>query len=100
LAEILKIELELSKSGQISTSSMNLIRKEDSAHKFRENLISALTDMFDESSITQMTDVLIKFNIDQKLIEINLENYDVQCESDKNLEQIVTTVVNQIKILS
>ncbi len=90
----------MSKSGSSSISNVHSIRKEESAHRFRENLISALTDMFDESSITQMTDDLIKFNIDKKIIEINLQSFSVQCETDKNLEQIVTTLVNQIKILS
>lgn len=56
--------------------------------------------MFDESSITQMTNEFIKIKIDDKMIDIDLKNCFVNCESDKNLEQIVATVVNQTKILS
>ncbi len=87
------MEIEYSKSG-VKKTNMNEFEKS----KFEENLKSALNDMFTYTIEQTQDDYLI--NVDKKIISVNLNNYSVKCEEDKQLEQIVSVMVSQIKNLS
>ena len=95
LAAIFKAELESSKS---AGSRDNLINLESS--KFEENLIAALNDMFEASSIEYRAHDSIAINLDSKTVSIDLQTCAAKCEEDEHLEQIVTTVIKQLKSLS
>ena len=56
--------------------------------------------MFNQFSINEVNDELIQIYVDDKLIDIDLKQSIVKCDQDKQLEQIVSTVFNQIKTLS
>ena len=85
--------MEFSKSG-IKKTNLNDFEKS----KFEENLQSALSDMFTYTLEEKQDEYLI--NVDKKVISVSLKNYAVKCEEDKQLEQIVSVMVNQIKNLS
>ena len=85
--------MEYSKSG-VKKTNLNDFEKS----KFEENLQSALSDMFTYTLEEKQDEYLI--NVDKKLISVSLKNYAVKCEDDKQLEQIVSVMVNQIKNLS
>jgi hypothetical protein len=85
--------LEYSKSG-VKKTNLNDFEKS----KFEENLQSALSDMFTYTLEEKQDEYLI--NVDKKVISVSLKNYAVKCEEDKQLEQIVSVMVNQIKNLS
>lgn len=85
--------MEYSKSG-VKKTNLNDFEKS----KFEENLQSALSDMFTYTLEEKQDEYLI--NVDKKVISVSLKNYAVKCEEDKQLEQIVSVMVNQIKNLS
>lgn len=93
LSEVLKAELEESKEEN------NRILKDIKEPNFKENLLSALDDLFESKSIRDESNALF-IEMDDKTIKINLEKLNVTCEQDKQLEQIVTNCVNQIANLS
>jgi hypothetical protein len=66
---------------------------------FEQNLLLALKDMFDISSIEYAESESITINLDTKRALIDLNNLTVKCE-DEQLEQIVTTVLKQLSSLS
>ncbi len=68
--------------------------------KFEENLIAALSDMFESSSVECRAENRIDINLDNKIVVIDLKTLRVKCEDDEYLESIVTTVVKQIMALS
>ena len=93
LSEILKVEIESSKT-EVTEISMKTFEK----NKFEESLKSALEDMF-KCSIEE-SDNELSLSMDKKTVTINLKNHAVSCEEDKQVEQIVTTLVNQLKNLT
>lgn len=67
-------------------------------NKFEESLLSALKDMF--SCSIEEKDNELYLNMDKKMVTINLKTNAVKCEEDKQVEQIVSTLVTQLKNLS
>jgi hypothetical protein len=67
-------------------------------NKFEESLLSALKDMFNCS--IEEKDNELYLSMDKKMVTINLKNNAVKCEEDKQIEQIVSTLVSQLKNLS
>ena len=119
MAEILKVELENSKSSGSSEASVQYNKNAKLKIKgfepltFRQNLLEVLKDMYTDScikevlinkdenkSISAQPDDLIYICMDNKKVEINLNNMTTLCEEDKHLEQIVSTVVNHLNNLS
>lgn len=97
MSEILKTELETTKSAEVSKP----ILKNNERPSFKENLLSAFNDMFDGLSIQEnenSNEILVQ--MDNKIVKINTKSLTIKCEEDKQLEQIVSNVVNQIKNLS
>lgn len=95
---MLKIEIEMQK-----LNSAKVKPNEPSQQKFdfKESLLSALNDMFDGCFIENRTETNeIAIKMDKKLVTVDLNNSTVNCNDDKQLEQIVTNVFNQIKNLA
>lgn len=72
-----------------------------SKNSFEENLKTALSDIFDQLSLGEdIKKNELYVHIDNKVVTINLSTFATKCDEDKQLEQSVSTVVNQIKNLS
>jgi cleavage and polyadenylation specificity factor subunit 3 len=97
LSEILKVEIGTSKPDDPSLTS-DITMKMFEKSKFEDNLLSALKDMF-TCSIEEKEEEF-SLNMDKKTVTINLKNHMVKCEEDKQIEQIISTLVNQLKNLS
>jgi hypothetical protein len=68
---------------------------------FKEALLAALEDMFNGCAIEEKADSNeITIKMDTKLIKIDHKLSSVKCEDDKQLEHIITNVLNQVKNLS
>ncbi len=93
LSEILKVEIESSKTDVVETS-MKMFEK----NKFEESLLSALRDMF--TCTIEEKEQELSLHMDKKTVTINMKNHLVKCEEDKQIEQIVSTLVSQIKNLT
>jgi cleavage and polyadenylation specificity factor subunit 3 len=98
LATILKTELESEKTPNVSVTSQDF-KELSNRISFEENLLAALNDMFDSSSIEHTESEAITINLDGKTAIIDLEGLTVKCE-DEQLEQIVSTVIKQLRSLS
>lgn len=97
LATIFKTEIE--SASQVTTKSETYIDLEST--KFEQNLMSALNDMFESSSIEYNKEESIQINLDNnKCVAIDLKTLEAKCEEDEHLESIVVTVIKQLKSLS
>ena len=67
---------------------------------FEQNLIAALADLYDSSSVECSGHESLMLNLDGKSVHINLKSLLVKCDEDENLEQNVTTIIKQLKDLS
>ncbi len=99
MAIIFKTELECG-SGAVKPQVKQEVYVDLESTKFEENLIAALSDMFENSSVECRAQNRININLDSKIVGIDLRTLVVKCEEDEYLESIVTTVVKQIMALS
>ncbi len=113
LAEILKADLEWTKTATSSTHSSTATGKNRPPHlSFRDALVATLCDMFAECSVVDepvnaktadsdehVDDTRLTIRMDNKSVSIDLSQLSVSCEEDKQLEQSVATVLKQVNNL-
>lgn len=96
LSEVLKIEIEHSKSSPAGGSSSRGVEKRSS---IRENILLALGEMYNKLDVVdEKADEQLVINVeDRRLVSIDLNTFAVNCDDDKQLESLVFNIVNQVK---
>lgn len=96
LAEVLKTDLEI----QSDLVKDKISGGRDEPIEFKDGLLAALGDMFKGCSLESIDESNeIKIVMDGKEIRVDYKQGRVKCEDDKQIEQIITNVMQQVKNL-
>lgn len=98
LAEILKLELEASSSSAVNRAKESAKEVIKAKSTLEQNFLNTLNDMFGELKVVKQEDQdECIVNIDEQKVQVNFKEFNVKCETDKQIEFQVQNVLNQLR---